>query len=109
MQNLELFVILQAEKSKTMMNETVRLTNHEVMALEAYWTLLRSLSHDARRELAGRLERSLEKDHGMVHERRSIRLDAAMNFVKTLSVRGGQPVPSDANGMETFIDKKYTL
>lgn len=91
------------------MNKTVRLTNHEVMTLEAYWTLLRSLSQDARRELAGRLERSLEKDNGMVNERRNISLDSAMNFVKTLSVRGGQPVPSDDNGMDALIDKKYLL
>lgn len=91
------------------MNKTVRLTNHEVMTLEAYWTLLRSLSHDARLELAERLERSLEKDHEMANEGRNIRLDSAMNFVKTLSVRGGQPVPANDNGMDALIDQKYSL
>lgn len=91
------------------MNKTVRLTNHEVMTLEAYWTLLRSLSHDARLELAERLERSLEKDHEMANEGRNIRLDSAINFVKTLSVRGDQPVPANDNGMDALIDQKYSL
>ena len=103
------FVPLQQKEKYKVMNTTSRLTNKEVMALEAYWTLLRPLSHDARRELAGRLERSLEKDNNMVSEQRNIRLDAALNFVKTLSVKGGQPVPADACGMDAFVNEKYRL
>lgn len=33
--------------------------------------------------------------------------DAAMLFVKGLSVRGGQPVPADESGVAAIIDEKY--
>ena len=35
------------------------------------------------------------------------RRDAAMQFVKTLSVQGGQPVPADERGIDALISEKY--
>ncbi len=35
------------------------------------------------------------------------RRDAAMQFVKTLSVRGGQPVPTNERGVDALISEKY--
>ena len=35
------------------------------------------------------------------------RRDAAMQFVKKLSVYGGQPVPSDERGINALISEKY--
>ena len=35
------------------------------------------------------------------------RRDAAMQFVKTLSVQGGQPVPADERGIDALIIEKY--
>ena len=35
------------------------------------------------------------------------RRDAAMLFVKNLSVQGGMPVPADERGIEALIDEKY--
>ena len=37
------------------------------------------------------------------------RRDAAMLFVQTLSVRGGQPVPADERGIEALVSEKYDL
>ena len=37
------------------------------------------------------------------------RRDAAMLFVKGLSVRGGQPVPADESGVDALIDEKYDM
>jgi len=33
--------------------------------------------------------------------------EAAMLFVKNLSVRGGQSVPADERGLDALIDEKY--
>lgn len=35
------------------------------------------------------------------------RRDAAMLFVKGLSVRGGQPVPADESGVDALIEERY--
>ena len=34
-------------------------------------------------------------------------MDEALAFIKTLSVKGGKPVPTDENGIETMINEKY--
>ncbi len=36
-----------------------------------------------------------------------IKREAAMLFVKNLSVRGGQPVPADESGIEALVNEKY--
>ena len=36
------------------------------------------------------------------------RHDAALQFVKTLSVRGGESVPSDERGIDALISEKYS-
>ena len=33
--------------------------------------------------------------------------EAAMLFVKNLSVQGGKPVPSDESGIDALVDEKY--
>jgi hypothetical protein len=33
--------------------------------------------------------------------------EAAMLFVKNLSVRGGQPVPADERGIDALVNEKY--
>jgi hypothetical protein len=33
--------------------------------------------------------------------------DAAILFVKTLSVQGGMPVPADDSGLEALVSEKY--
>ena len=33
--------------------------------------------------------------------------EAAMLFVKNLSVRGGQPVPADERGIDALVSEKY--
>ena len=33
--------------------------------------------------------------------------EAALLFVKNLSVRGGQPVPADESGVEALVSEKY--
>lgn len=35
------------------------------------------------------------------------RRDAAMLFVKSLSVQGGQPIPADESGIDALVDEKY--
>jgi hypothetical protein len=35
------------------------------------------------------------------------RREAAMLFVKNLSVQGGLPVPSDESGIDALVDEKY--
>lgn len=35
------------------------------------------------------------------------RREAAMLFVKNLSVRGGQPVPTDERGIDALVSEKY--
>ena len=35
------------------------------------------------------------------------KLDAAMFFVKNLSVKGGMPVPADERGIDALISEKY--
>ena len=35
------------------------------------------------------------------------RREAAMLFVKNLSVRGGQPVPADERGIDALVSEKY--
>lgn len=35
--------------------------------------------------------------------------DKAMSLVKTLSAKGGKPVPPDERGIEALIGEKYTL
>ena len=34
-------------------------------------------------------------------------MEEALAFVRTLSVKGGDPVPEDENGIETLINEKY--
>lgn len=38
---------------------------------------------------------------------RKIKREAAMLFVKNLSVSGGQPVPADESGVEAIVSIKY--
>ena len=38
---------------------------------------------------------------------RQSKREAAMLFVKNLSVMGGQPVPADENGVEALVSEKY--
>jgi hypothetical protein len=38
---------------------------------------------------------------------RQRRRDAAMLFVKNLSVQGGKPVPADERGIEALVSEKY--
>lgn len=38
---------------------------------------------------------------------RQCRRDAAMLFVKNLSVGGGMPVPADERGIEALVSEKY--
>lgn len=35
------------------------------------------------------------------------RRDAAMLFVKSLSVQGDQPIPADESGIDALVDEKY--
>ena len=35
------------------------------------------------------------------------RRDAAMQFVKSLSVSGGNPVPADERGIDALLEEKY--
>lgn len=38
---------------------------------------------------------------------RQSKREAAMLFVKNLSVKGGQPVPADESGVESLVSEKY--
>ena len=38
---------------------------------------------------------------------RQSKREAAMLFVKNLSVKGGQPVPADESGVEALVSEKY--
>ena len=52
-----------------------------------------------------RLRRRARPSHRVssVQDRR----EAAMLFVKNLSVQGGLPVPSDESGIDALVDEKY--
>lgn len=32
-----------------------------------------------------------------------------MNYIRSLSVKGGNPIPDDENGMDAFVAEKYRL
>ena len=88
--------------------QATRLTNQEIMTLEAYWTILRPLTRGIRQELARRLENSVDETLPL-HEARSVQLDAALDYVKSLSVYSGEPVPDNESSIGALIDEKYRL
>lgn len=60
------------------------------------------------RELVERfLSRSKHSEENSTTEYMSF--DKAMDFVKTLSAKGGKPVPADGRGIEALLEEKYAL
>lgn len=37
------------------------------------------------------------------------KLDEAMTLMETMMVKGGTPVPSDADGLDILVEEKYSL
>ena len=62
--------------------------------------MLESVSHYVRR-----LSRRTRQSQRVVSA--SQKREAAMLFVKNLSVRGGQPVPADERGIDALVNEKY--
>lgn len=67
------------------------------MSVEMLESVSRYVSHLRNRS------RSVMPQTATVQQRR----DAAMQFVKTLSARGGNPVPADEKGVDALLEEKY--
>ena len=63
---------------------------------DAFWTLLKPLKREVRQWLAMRLDESLKEQNNPIH---TDSLSDAQEFIKTLSVHGEKPVPSNEKGM----------
>ena len=85
------------------MMDTVISLNDQRTA-DAFWTLLKPLKREVRQWLAIRLDESLKEQHDLVH---TDNLLEAQKFVKTLSVHGEIPVPSNEKGIYALLDEKY--
>ena len=64
--------------------------------------MLESVSHYVKRLRHHYRNKSLKR------ESMRNRHESAMQFVKTLSVRGGESVPSDDSGIDALISEKYS-
>ena len=92
---------LQAKRNNTVMT-TIELrasiiTELDQMSVE----MLENVSHYVRRL----------RSHVLPARRTAVtsqsKREAAMLFVKNLSVSGGQPVPADESGIEALVSEKY--
>lgn len=77
--------------------------SNESSTIDALWTILKQQSEGVRQALATRLA------HSLVHEEtiRYKSMEEALAFVRTLSIKDGNPVPADENGIEALINQKY--
>ena len=76
---------------------------NEASTIDALWTILSQQSESVKRVLSQRLSESLVSKKS-IHTKN---LNEALAFVKTLSIKGGTPVPADENGIEALIHEKY--
>ena len=79
----------------------------ESSVTDAYWTLLSSLSLKVRRALALRLEASIAQETQNREKEEKKGIAEALSFIDSLSIKGGQPVPTDEKGIDALIDYKY--
>lgn len=77
--------------------------SNESSTIDALWTILKQQSEGVRQALATRLA------HSLAHEgsSRYKNPEEALAFVRTLSIKDGNPVPADEDGIETLINQKY--
>lgn len=76
----------------------------ESSTIDALWTILSQQTDTVKKALADRLKDSLSQN---MKSDRTKSMEEALDFVRTLSVKGGGPVPEDENGIETLINEKY--
>ena len=76
----------------------------ESSTIDALWTILSQQTDTVKKALADRLKDSLSQN---MKSDRTKSMEEALDFVRTLSVKGGDPVPEDENGIETLINEKY--
>lgn len=76
----------------------------ESSTIDVLWTILSQQTDTVKRALADRLKDSLSQN---MKSDRTKSMEEALDFVRTLSVKGGDPVPEDENGIETLINEKY--
>lgn len=84
------------------MATTIQYPN-ESTTIDALWTILNQQTESVKRALAARLNQSLSVEK-VVNLKK---MDEALEFVKTLSIKGGNPVPADEKGIEALISEKY--
>ena len=79
---------------------------------DALWTLLKQQNREVREDLAARLDESLKAGEACKKEEgqkgRCIPSKEAMEFVKRLSVQGGEKVPPDERGIFALLDEKHS-
>lgn len=76
----------------------------ESSTIDALWTILSQQTDTVRKALAVRLKDSLSQNKKSGSTKS---MEEALAFVRTLSIKGGNPVPADENGIETLINEKY--
>lgn len=84
------------------MATTIQYPN-ESTTIDALWTILNQQTESVKRALAERLNQSLSVEKVVSYKK----MDEALEFVKTLSIKGGNPVPADEKGIEALINEKY--
>lgn len=84
------------------MATTIQYPN-ESTTIDALWTILNQQTESVKRALAERLNQSLSVEKVVSYKK----MDEALEFVKTLSIKGGNPVPADEKGIEALINDKY--
>lgn len=84
------------------MATTIQYPN-ESTTIDALWTILNQQTESVKRALAERLNQSLSVEKVVSYKK----MDEALEFVRTLSIKGGNPVPADEKGIEALIGEKY--
>lgn len=84
------------------MATTIQYPN-ESTTIDALWTILNQQTESVKRALAERLNQSLSVEKVVSYKK----MDEALEFVRTLSIKGGSPVPADEKGIEALIGEKY--
>ena len=84
------------------MATTIQYPN-ESTTIDALWTILNQQTESVKRALAERLNQSLSVEKVVSYKK----MDEALEFVRNLSIKGGNPVPADEKGIEALIGEKY--
>lgn len=85
---------------------TFTANSQESAIVNGIWTLFQGLSQDTKKILLIKLNESIPSK---VNKKKKMTKEEASRYLDSLTVRGGEPIPPDENGLDAMIEIKHLI